>query len=209
MFKQRGFIVFSVLLLIGGVYGFCTDSTPSPDTSAGKISAVTDFRGATWGMSSRQVKRIEESRFQEEKIGELGEILYQERYHGIPCRIRYQFVLDQLAGGSYTLEGDLPTKAYLFEFDRILQEHSNRYGPPDRDEILWTSKEAREKNRDLENAIWSGFAQRKALWVHPPTQTQLQIHSFGGPGNVKIILSKESLLLQSLVDSIIQKEKSN
>jgi len=98
------------------------------------------------------------------------------------------------------VEGEHLPEDFLEWFTRFREILARRMGPPVKDEVRWTSQRDRERSDLLENGLWAGYASRIALWSQPPTRIVLSVRSPGGPANLKLILTHESILLSSLAD---------
>jgi hypothetical protein len=66
------------------------------------VTHAGDFRGATWGMSKKEVKRVEITNLKKETGDELE---YQGQVEGVRASILYKFKDNKLVRGSYVFPG--------------------------------------------------------------------------------------------------------
>lgn len=175
-------------------------SDESGEVSSNPIPSVTDFRAAAWGQSLEEVKALEPGPWKEERGDPFSYLSLSDRLEGLPCRIVYQFYRNRLVRGSWVVQGEHLPEEFLEWFVRIREILTERMGPPLRDEVRWTSERDRQRSDRLENGLWAGYASRMALWSQPPTRIVLSVRSPGGPANLKLLLTYESILLSPLAD---------
>lgn len=195
----------SIRLLAVMILGYCPGASPAlsdepGEISSNPISSVTDFRAAAWGQSLEEVRAQEPGTWKEERGDPFSYLSRSDRLAGWPSRVVYQFYRNRLVRGSWVVEGEHLPEEFLEWFVRIRESLTRRMGPPLKDEVRWTSERDRQRSDRLENGLWAGYASRMALWSQPPTRIVLSVRSPGGPANLKLILTHESVLLSPLAD---------
>jgi len=197
----RRFIRLLAVLILGCFPGASQPLSEEPNEIPSNSSPpVTDFRAAVWGQSLEEVKALEPGPWKEERGDPFSYLSLSDRLEGLPCRIVYQFYRDRLVRGSWVVEGEHLPEDFLEWFTRFREILAQRMGPPVKDEVRWTSQRDRQRSDRLESGLWAGYASRVALWSQPPSRIVLSVRSPGGPANLKLILTHESILLSSLAD---------
>jgi len=174
---------------------------PGAATGSFRVSK-TDFRAFTWGAPPTEVLEREDASPLEDRQNGLKTLVFEGAFRGYPCRIRYQFVDDRLAAGSCVIKGNALPQDVLRCFEDVSAYLTDQYGPPLKDEVLWSSAERRARVPNLKDALWFGYARRQARWERPPTWVTLVLDSPGGPANVTLSITYESLLLKPLADHV-------
>jgi hypothetical protein len=197
----RHSIRFLAVLILGCFPEASRSVSDAPsEVASNSIASATDFRVAAWGLSLEEVKALEPGTWKEEIGDPFSYLSLDDRLEGLPCRVVYQFYRNRLVRGSRVVEGEHLPEEFLEWFVRIRESLTKRMGPPLKDEVRWTSERDRERSDRLENGLWAGYASRVALWSRPPTRMALSVRSPGGPANLKLILTHESMLLSPLAD---------
>lgn len=204
----RHFLQLLAVMVLGCFPGANQPLADEPNEVASiPISSVTDFRVAAWGQSLEEVKALEPATWKEEVREPFSYFSRSDRLEGLPCRVVYQFYRDRLVRGSWVVEGEHLPEEYLEWFEQVRGILARRLGPPLKDEVRWTNQRDRQRSDRLEDGLWAGYASRVALWSQSPTRVVLSVRSPGGPANLKLILTYESLLLSPLADRAMFAER--
>lgn len=173
-------IVLSILWITG-----CVEKSKDPD-----------FRNTNWGITSDQVKMLENSKL----VLDNGKMLsFEGIVGGLPCQIVYIFVNNQLVNGHYffnTPQRD--DNASLQEYDKLKRAIAEKYGTPRLDDAKWKKDTYKGQSDKVGIAIRSGELSLAAEWETPSTEVWLFLA--GENSQIKLSMKYVSKLLAGLAE---------
>ena len=142
-----------------------------------------DFRKTNWGITSEQVKILEDAKL----VMDNGKMLsYDGTVGGYPCQIAYLFVEDQLTISHYFFKIEHAADSlYIQDYEKLKKAVSEKYGAPRLDDATWKDEMSRRSNAKIGQAIRAGNVKLAAQWETPATEVWL----FLGGENSQIKLS--------------------
>lgn len=131
---------------------------------------AADFGVANWGMTSTDVKQLE-NRVNLTPFNADGYLIYSVNLANIDiARIVYQFNQDRLTEGRFIFRTENPfdVSAAVKQYQQIKAMISNQYGPPNADQILTRPGQNESSgNRDIANDLASDRVILKSSWRSP------------------------------------------
>ena len=138
-----------------------------------------------WGMSSRQLERIEG------KPAHMGEsqgykiIGYQKEILERDCLIGYYFSNDRLKGAKLSfLEQPANKNQNIADFKRIKDLLVQKFGRPIEDKISWEDVTLKDNISEWGNAIGMGHLEYVSKWS--TRQTEVLLHLFGEEDEISL-----------------------
>ena len=182
-----------VLFVALGVWG-CSEKHKEPD-----------FRKTNWGVTSDQVKTLEDAKL----VMDNGKMLsYDGTVGGLPCQIAYLFVMDQLTTGHYFFKVEHKDDSlYVRDYETLKETVAGRYGPPRLDDATWKDTTYRGSSDKVGLAIRSGHLKLAAEWETPSTEVWLFL--VGENSEIKLSMKYVSKLLAGLKEEETNEQKSN
>jgi len=153
-----------------------------------------DFRKTNWGITSEQVKILEEAKL----VMDNGKMLsYDGTVGGYPCQIAYLFVQDQLTISHYFFKIDHTADSlYIHDFEKLKKAVSEKYGAPRLDDATWKDATSRNSNEKLGPAIRAGHVKLATQWETPATEVWLFLG--GENSQIKLSMKYVSKLLANM-----------
>lgn len=153
-----------------------------------------DFRETNWGITSDQVKMLEDAKL----VMDNGKMLsYDGIVGGLPCQIVYLFVKNQLTNGHYFFKAEHAADSlYIHDYEKLKGVISEKYGRPILDDATWKDDTYRSRGEKVGLAIRSGHLQLAAQWETPTTEVWLFL--VGENSQIKLSMKYVSRLLADL-----------
>jgi hypothetical protein len=150
-----------------------------------------DFREANWGITSDQVKMLEDAKL----VMDNGKMLsYDGIVGGLPCQIVYLFVKDQLTNGHYFFKAEHTADSlHIHDYEKLKEVISKKYGRPLLDDATWKDDTYRGRGEKVGLAIKSGHLKLAAQWETPTTEVWLFL--VGENSEIKLSMKYVSRLL--------------
>ena len=163
-----------------------------------------DFRKTNWGITSDQVKALEDAKL----VMDNGKMLsYDGTVGGLPCQIAYLFVKDQLTTSHYFFKVEHAADSlYVRDYQTLKETVSGRYGPPRLDDATWKDTTYRGNSEKVGVAIRSGYLKLAAEWETPTTQIWLFL--VGENSEIKLSMKYVSKLLGGIKEEETKEPKS-
>ncbi|WP_196157998.1 hypothetical protein [Reinekea sp. G2M2-21] len=131
---------------------------------------AADFGVANWGMTSAEVKQLE-NRVNLTPFGADSYLIFSVNLPNIDiARIVYQFDQDRLTEGRFIFRTENPfdVSRAVAQYQQIKSMITNQYGPPNADQILTPASQDKSLgNRDIANDLASDRAILKSNWRSP------------------------------------------
>ncbi len=180
---------FVPVLLVLLIVGACSEKHKEPD-----------FRNANWGITSEQVKMVENAKL----VMDNGKMLsYDGTVGGIPCQIVYVFVRNQLIESHYFLKAEHKSdNTFIQDYDKLKSTLTEKYGTPALDDATWKNDVYKGNNDKVGLALRSGHLTLAAEWGTPSTEVWLFLT--GDNSQIKLSLKYVSKELGKL-----QEEEKN
>ncbi|MFX0208651.1 MAG: hypothetical protein ACFFDT_21905 [Candidatus Hodarchaeota archaeon] len=143
------------------------------------IESKVGFRGALWGASKEQVKKVEISEFiKEDKVGGalkgLDNLVYKADVAGLDGMIIYYFAENLLTRARYIItESHSNKNLYIEDFKSIKSQLTKKYGFPERDDTIWSNDLYKGDPSEYGMAVSVGHLIYVAEWYPPETAIQL------------------------------------
>ena len=168
------------LLLIALCFWSCSERHKEPD-----------FRNTNWGITSNQVKIVEDARL----VMDNGRMLsYDGTVGGLPCQIVYLFVKNQLTGSHYFFKVEHKVDSlYIRDYERLRESVSGKYGRPHLDDATWKDTTYRGMPDKVGLALRAGQLKLAAQWETPTTEIWLFL--VGENSEIKLSMQYVSRLL--------------
>jgi hypothetical protein len=127
-----------------------------------------DFRFTRWGMTPEEVTASESKLDPIEKGGNL--IKYKTQILGKNVELVYLFAQNKLIGSSYKLEDNyLNSQHFITTYQKLKAALAQKYGPAQKDEIIWSNDAYRNVNNKRGLALSLGHVKYLAIWETPDT----------------------------------------
>ena len=153
-----------------------------------------DFRKTNWGITSEQVKILEEAKL----VMDNGKMLsYDGTVGGYPCQIAYLFVEDQLTISHYFFKIEHTVDSlYIHDYEKLKKAVSEKYGASRLDDATWKDEMSRNSNEKLGPAIRAGNVKLATQWETPTTEVWLFLG--GENSQIKLSMKYVSKLLANM-----------
>ncbi len=185
---KRAVVVVMGLLLLG-----CSEKRKEPD-----------FRNTNWGITSDQVKVLEDAKL----VMDNGRMLsYDGTAGGLPCQIAYLFVRNQLTSSRYFFKVEHKVDSlYIRDYETLKEAISEKYGRPRLDDATWKDTTYRGRREMVGLAVRLGHLQLAAQWETPSTEIWLFL--VGENSEIKLSMKYMSKLLADIKEDETTKPQS-
>ena len=142
------------------------------DSDSGTLEPTeAGFRKSSWGMSMSDVERVEA---RDEMVRGEGFLFHEARIADMPCEIYFIFARHQLIRGRvrFTVEHSNATD-FIYDFDRIKDLMSKKYGSALKDEEIWKDDLYQDDPSEWGMAIGNGGLVKFATWAADDTDITL------------------------------------
>lgn len=168
--KKKPNILFQLLPGIPGAKvarGAVDFTGPAADDSK------PDLRKVRWGMSTRQVKQIEQLKMIKDTS---SEIVYKDNILGFPVLLGYRFTSDQLRLCGMVFNQEHTNKNdFIDDYKRIKGAFAKKYGEPENDITTWKNKLYQDDFSRWGFAVSLGHLEYIATWQNPRTKISLSL----------------------------------
>lgn len=133
-----------------------------------------DFRNTKWGISKKQVQKIESAQFID---GVTDMLLYKGKIANLECQIIYQFIEDTLYNGIYLIkEKHVNNNDYISDFKNLKNLLTEKYGKPEIDKMVWKGNLYKDDVANYGMAVISGELIYVATWKTESTNIRLMLY---------------------------------
>jgi len=138
------------------------------------LSAQTNFRNTTWGMSKQEVKSVENI----ELLKEIDNALvYKTEIAGFQCYVYYIFINDQLSRAKYyLLESHTNMNDHISDYKKLKKLLTKKYGSPVESEQIWRDDLYKGDYNDWGMAISVGDMMYYSEWEIPETDVLIMLY---------------------------------
>jgi hypothetical protein len=156
------------------------------------------FRGAKWGMSFDEVKRLETEPIDTD-ISTDTLLAYDTKVGGLRCLAGYVFINNKLVRGKYILtEKHANDNRYLDDYLSLKKLLTEKYGKPAEDEVLWQDNVYKNRPDSYGTAIGAERLSLFAVWKTAGEEITLFIR--GKNFDIRVAVEYKSLRLQHEAD---------
>ncbi len=149
----------------------CFDSYAKRTVASIKESSENSFRKTKWGMSRSEVKKTEEG--EPARDDEEG-LIYDVSISGIDGLALYRFSQGKLAKTRYFFTEDhINNNNHINDFDTLKSLLIEKYGKPQRDELIWRGDTFKDEPSRYGMAVVTGNLVYVASWQTEETKIQL------------------------------------
>ena len=133
-----------------------------------------DFRGASWGMSPRQVKKTEKLK---PSLQDPESLVYKDKtLANLLTDIVYHFVDGRLVEGQYLItHRHWERNGYLEAYDNLKNLLSQKYGEPVIDEVTWSNHQFEHSQSQWGLAVAMGHLSYTCAWQTERTTVGMKL----------------------------------
>jgi hypothetical protein len=164
-----------------------------------------DFRNTNWGITSDQVKMLEDAKL----VMDTGKMLsFDGVVGGLPCQIVYLFVRNQLTHGHYFFKAEHAADTlHLRDYEMLKAAISEKYGRPRLDDATWKDDTYKRSGEKVGLAVKSGHLKLAAQWETPTTEVWLFL--VGENSRIKLSMKYVSRLLGGTEEGEIKETQAD
>lgn len=136
-------------------------------------AAAPSFRNARWGMSQKDVRRLEKGK---PEVAEEGMLVWGDEVGGLDVAVAYIFSDGKLVRGRYhSVTTHTNHNAYIVDYETLKKLLTSKYGEPTSDEVVWSNDLYRNDSQRYGMAVAAGHLSAFTTWETPETKISVAI----------------------------------
>lgn len=165
---------------------------------------IDGFRNAKWGMSVKEVRKLEtlpEDDFLNDNL------FYSGKIANLPATIIYEFIDGKLVSGTYAIKDiHITNDLYLNDYNDLKKLLTEKYNKPNIDKEEWLNETFKGEKLYLNMAIGMGHVTYKSLWLLNSTKIFLVLSGSQGKAELLILYNSEkfSNIIEKQLDKTLK-----